>query len=50
MVTVPDLLDMDIGYVAILNRMAYEESRSSESIKRKQAETMEDAMIDEGIV
>ena len=50
MVTVPDLLNMDIGYVAILNRMAYEESRSSESMKRKQAETIEDAIVDKGIV
>lgn len=49
MVTLPDLLNMDIGYVAILNRMAYEESMNSNTVKKKQAETMEDAIID-GIV
>ena len=50
LVTLNDLLNMDIGFVAILNRMAYEESMNSDSVKRKQAETVEDAIIYEGIV
>lgn len=46
-VTLPDLLSMPIGHVIALNRMVYEQSRDKEAMERRQAEQMEDTLIDE---
>lgn len=40
---------MDIGYISVLNRIAYEQSRDEKTMKNKQAQEVEDAIIDEGI-
>lgn len=45
-VSLPDLLTMDIGYVNTLNRIAYEQSRSKEALEAKKAQEMEDAIVD----
>ena len=46
-VTLTDLLSLPIGQVIVLNRLVYEQSRDKEAMDRKQAEQMEDALIDE---
>lgn len=40
---------MDIGFVSVLNRMAYEQSQDKTAMKNKQAQEVEDAIIDGGI-
>lgn len=37
---------MDMGYIAILNRIAFEESRSQDAMDRKKGEVVEDAIMD----
>lgn len=48
-VTLPDLLTMDVGYVAVLNKLAYEESKKKDAAKNKAAQEVQDAMYDEGL-
>lgn len=40
---------MDIGYVNVLNRIAYEQSQDKATMKAKGAQEVEDAILDEGI-
>lgn len=40
---------MDAGYVNVLNRIAYEQSMDKDTVKNKQLQEVEDAIIDEGI-
>lgn len=49
-ITLPDLLNMDIGYVTTLNRIAYEQSRSKEEMEKRKAQELNDAMVDEGVM
>ena len=46
-VSLPDLLTMDIGYVSTLNRIAYEQSRDRAAIEAKKAQEVEDAIVDQ---
>lgn len=46
-VSLPDLLTMDIGYVLTLNRIAYEQSKSKEEMEKKKAQEMQDAIVDQ---
>lgn len=49
MVSLPELLEMDIGYISVLNRIAYEQSKDKDTMQAKAAQEVEDAIIDEGI-
>jgi len=45
-VSLSDLLTMDIGYVMTLNRIAYEQSRDKAAMEAKRAQETEDAIVD----
>lgn len=40
----PDLLNMDVGFTAILNKMASDESKSKEAMEANAAREIEDAV------
>ena len=46
-VSLSDLLTMDIGYVSTLNRIAYEQSRDRAAMEAKKAQEVEDAKVDQ---
>ena len=46
-VSLPDLLTMDIGYVSTLNRIAYEQSIDRAAMEAKKAQEVEDAIVDQ---
>lgn len=46
-VSLSDLLTMDIGYVSTLNRIAYEQSRDRAAMEAKKAQEVEDAIVDQ---
>lgn len=48
MITVNELLHMDVGYVAALNKIAHERATSENAAANKAGEEVEDAMIDGG--
>lgn len=47
-VSLSELLDMDIGYVSALNKIAYDESQAENAEKIRMQEEMKDAIHDEG--
>lgn len=42
--TLPDLLNMDVGFVATLNKMASDESKDREKMEANAARDIEDAV------
>ena len=41
-----DLLNMEVGHIATLNRIAYEEAQAKAAADKKQGEDLQDAIED----